>query len=73
MKLPSLRMVRCVLPDVSCKLLLLQGYFLASFLFMAIVFSLPICLGLAALALNLPVRSSHLFNFNSFLCLVLLC
>lgn len=33
----------------------LQGYFLASFLFMAIVFSLPICLGLAALALDLPV------------------
>ena len=48
-------------------LLLLQGYFLASFMFLAIVFSLPICLGLAALALNLPVSSSHLFNFISFL------
>ena len=35
----------------------LQGYFLASFLFMAIVFSLPICLGLAALALDLPVST----------------
>ena len=33
-----------------------QGYFLASFLFMAMVFSLPICLGLAAVALDLPVR-----------------
>lgn len=48
-------------------LLLLQGYFLASFMFLAIVFSLPICLGLAALALNLPVSSSHLFNIISFL------
>jgi len=48
-------------------LLLLQGYFLASFMFLAIVFSLPICLGLAALALNLPVSSSHLFNLISFL------
>lgn len=38
--------------------------FLASFLFLAIVYSLPICLGLSALALNLRVscllRSSQL-------------
>ena len=40
---------------------LLQGYFLASFLFMAIVFSMPICLGLAALALDLPVGAWLLF------------
>ncbi|KAK9909531.1 hypothetical protein WJX75_003728 [Coccomyxa subellipsoidea] len=32
-----------------------KGYFLASFLFLAIVFALPICLGLGALALDLPL------------------
>ena len=43
----------------------LQGYFLASFLFMAIVFSLPICLGLAALALDLPVSTLNYFHIPS--------
>ena len=32
-----------------------QGYFLAAFLYMLIVFVLPLSLGLYALALNLPV------------------
>ncbi|CAK0787648.1 hypothetical protein CVIRNUC_010870 [Coccomyxa viridis] len=36
-----------------------RGYFLASFLFMAIVFSLPICLGLSALALDLPLSQTE--------------
>ena len=44
---------------------LLQGYFLASFLFMAIVFSLPICLGLSALALDLPVGALLLLRLRS--------
>ena len=34
----------------------LQGYFLGSYLFLAIVFSLPVSMGAAALALGLPVR-----------------
>lgn len=42
-----------------------QGYFLASFLFMAMMFSLPICLGLAALALDLPV-GTHADNLLKF-------
>ena len=33
-----------------------QGYFLGAFLFLGIVFSLPATLGMASLALNLPVR-----------------
>ena len=33
----------------------LQGYFLAAFLFLGIVFSLPVCMGMASLALDLPV------------------
>ena len=44
---------------------LLQGYFLASFLFMAIVFSLPICLGLSALALDLPVGALTLVHLQA--------
>jgi hypothetical protein len=42
----------------------LQGYFLASFLFLAIVFALPICLGLGALALDLPVRPQSVLSFE---------
>ena len=34
----------------------MQGYFLAAFLFLGIVFSLPMSLGMYALALNLPVN-----------------
>ena len=49
---------------------LLQGYFLASFLFMAIVFSLPICLGLSALALDLPVGAD---SSSVILCLLRAC
>ena len=37
----------------------LQGYFLAAFLFLAIVFSLPIGLGVYALALDLPVNTNE--------------
>jgi hypothetical protein len=33
-----------------------QGYFLGAFLFLGIVFSLPATLGMASLALDLPVR-----------------
>ena len=36
--------------------MLLQGYFLAAFLFLGIVFSLPVCMGMASLALDLPVN-----------------
>ena len=39
--------------------LTVQGYFLASFMFLAIVFSLPVCMGLAALAFNLPVSNDE--------------
>jgi hypothetical protein len=35
--------------------LTLQGYFLAAFLYLGIVFSLPVCMGMASLALDLPV------------------
>ena len=39
-----------------CRLMICsQGYFLAAFLYMSIVFVLPLSLGLYALALNLPV------------------
>lgn len=37
----------------------MQGYFLAAFLFLGIVFSLPVCMGTAALALNLPVSNDE--------------
>ena len=37
-----------------------QGYFLGAFLFLGIVFSLPATLGMASLALNLPVREVFL-------------
>lgn len=36
-----------------------QGYFLASFLFLGIVFALPVALGSAALALDLPVSTDE--------------
>ena len=36
-----------------------QGYFLAAFLFLGIVFSLPLCLGVFALALDLPVNTNE--------------
>lgn len=39
--------------------LTVQGYFLASFLFLAIVFSLPVCMGLAALAFDLPMSNDE--------------
>jgi len=34
---------------------LLQGYIVGTYLYFAIVFSLPICMGLAAVAMDLPV------------------
>ncbi len=34
---------------------LLQGYVVGTYLYFAIVFSLPICMGLAAVAMDLPV------------------
>ncbi len=37
----------------------LQGYFLASFLYLGIVFSLPVCMGLATLAFDLPVSNDE--------------
>ena len=37
----------------------LQGYVVGTYLYFAIVFSLPICMGLAAVAMDLPV-SLHL-------------
>ena len=40
-----------VLSDVWC----LQGYVVGTYLYFAIVFSLPICMGLAAVAMDLPV------------------
>ncbi len=36
-----------------------QGYFLASFLFLGVVFALPVALGSAALALDLPVSTDE--------------
>ncbi len=33
----------------------LQGYVVGTYLYFAIVFSLPICMGLAAVAMDLPV------------------
>ena len=39
--------------------MLLQGYFLASFLYLGIVFSLPVCMGLATLAFDLPVSNDE--------------
>ena len=38
----------------------MQGYFLGAFLFLGIVFSLPATLGMASLALDLPVRARWL-------------
>ena len=37
----------------------MQGYFLAAFLFLGIVFSLPVCMGMASLALDLPVSNDE--------------
>ncbi|KAK9816495.1 hypothetical protein WJX72_001008 [[Myrmecia] bisecta] len=39
-----------------------KGYFLGAFLFLAIVFALPACLGLAAVALSLPVSLTEALN-----------
>lgn len=36
-----------------------QGYFLGAFLFLGIVFALPVALGSAALALDLPVSNDE--------------
>jgi hypothetical protein len=36
-----------------------QGYFLAAFLFLGIVFALPVALGTAALALDLPLSTDE--------------
>ena len=37
----------------------MQGYFLAAFLFLGIVFALPVAMGTAALALNLPLSNDE--------------
>ncbi len=47
---------------------LLQGYVVGTYLYFAIVFSLPICMGLAAVAMDLPVSLALLL----LLCLLLL-
>lgn len=49
------RIRKCRLQTFSA----LQGYFLGAFLFLGIVFALPVALGSAALALNLPLSTDE--------------
>lgn len=48
----------CADPLFGCS----QGYFLAAFLYMSIVFVLPLSLGLYAVALNLPVSIDEAYG-----------
>lgn len=46
----------------------LQGYVVGTYLYFAIVFSLPICMGLAAIAMDLPVSTAtaHILHQSQF-------
>ena len=51
----------------SSKHFVVQGYMVGTFLYFAIVFSLPICMGLAAIAMDLPVRM-HVVQLHTTAC-----